>query len=177
MKCAVHSDVDATGFCRNCGKPMCALCVRPVRDVLYCEDCLATIVGIPAAATAAMPAGTSSPGLARRSRNDSRTAATRHGVRVRCSLSSWVSCPASALSTTSSTARASFISPSSCFSSSSALMARSTAAQPRRCGCASPASGSTCPSTRTAPPRLGSLGKRCKTRSSHSARAALSVRS
>ena len=47
MKCAVHTDVDATGYCRNCGKPMCALCVRPVRDVLYCEDCLASVMGIP----------------------------------------------------------------------------------------------------------------------------------
>ena len=43
MKCAVHPDVDATGFCRNCGKPMCPVCVRPVRDVLYCEDCLANV--------------------------------------------------------------------------------------------------------------------------------------
>jgi hypothetical protein len=48
MKCAVHPEADATGFCRNCGKAMCAVCVRPVRDVLYCEDCLAKIVGIPA---------------------------------------------------------------------------------------------------------------------------------
>jgi TM2 domain-containing membrane protein YozV len=48
MKCAVHSEVDATGFCRNCGKPMCPVCIRPVRDVLYCEDCLATILGHPA---------------------------------------------------------------------------------------------------------------------------------
>ncbi len=48
MKCAVHSDVDAVGYCRNCGKAMCSACVRPVRDVLYCEDCLATLVGIPA---------------------------------------------------------------------------------------------------------------------------------
>jgi hypothetical protein len=47
MKCAVHPEVDATGFCRNCGKPMCPACVRPVRDVLYCEDCLATVMGIP----------------------------------------------------------------------------------------------------------------------------------
>ena len=47
MKCAVHSEVDATGYCRNCGKAMCSTCVRPVRDVLYCEDCLAGIVGIP----------------------------------------------------------------------------------------------------------------------------------
>jgi hypothetical protein len=48
MRCAVHSDVDAVGYCRNCGKAMCSTCVRPVRDVLYCEECLATIVGIPA---------------------------------------------------------------------------------------------------------------------------------
>jgi len=48
MKCAVHTDVDATGYCRNCGKPMCSVCARPVRDVLYCEDCLATVMGHPA---------------------------------------------------------------------------------------------------------------------------------
>src|SRR5260221_3899072 len=48
MKCAVHSDVDAVGYCRNCGQAMCSTCVRPVRDVLYCEECLAGIVGIPA---------------------------------------------------------------------------------------------------------------------------------
>src|SRR5258707_5292490 len=55
MKCAVHSDVDATGYCRNCGKAMCSACCRPVRDVLYCEDCLATVMGHPAPAVAATP--------------------------------------------------------------------------------------------------------------------------
>jgi hypothetical protein len=45
MKCAVHSEVDAVGYCRNCGKALCSTCVRPVRDVLYCEDCLATVLG------------------------------------------------------------------------------------------------------------------------------------
>jgi len=45
MKCAVHSEVDAAGYCRNCGKPMCPDCVRRVRDVLYCEDCLASGMG------------------------------------------------------------------------------------------------------------------------------------
>lgn len=61
MKCAVHTDVDATGYCRNCGKPMCAACSRPVRDVLYCEDCLATVMGHPAPAPPAYapaPVGT-----------------------------------------------------------------------------------------------------------------------
>jgi TM2 domain-containing membrane protein YozV len=62
MKCAVHSDVDAVGYCRNCGKAVCPACVRPVRDVLYCEDCLATIMGIPGATPATAPvAATSAP--------------------------------------------------------------------------------------------------------------------
>src|SRR5215475_7378797 len=68
MKCAVHTDVDATGYCRNCGKPMCSACARPVRDVLYCEDCLATVMGhgAPASAPAApvTPPGTASYGAA-----------------------------------------------------------------------------------------------------------------
>jgi hypothetical protein len=80
MKCAVHSDVDAVGYCRNCGKAMCSTCVRPVRDVLYCEECLAGIVGIPAAVPAGagsavaatpgimpppvLPSSASSPGVA-----------------------------------------------------------------------------------------------------------------
>ncbi len=55
MTCAVHSDVDAVGYCRNCGKAMCSTCVRPVRDVLYCEDCLASIMGIPGVTPAAAP--------------------------------------------------------------------------------------------------------------------------
>jgi len=44
MKCAVHADVDATGYCRNCGKAMCPSCTRDVRGALYCESCLAGLV-------------------------------------------------------------------------------------------------------------------------------------
>jgi TM2 domain-containing membrane protein YozV len=58
MKCAVHPDADAVGYCRNCGKAMCTVCVRPVRDMLYCEDCLARVMGIPPAAE---PAGAPPP--------------------------------------------------------------------------------------------------------------------
>jgi hypothetical protein len=69
MKCAVHSEVDAVGYCRNCGKAMCTACSRPVREVLYCEDCLAAIAGIPAAAPdlpppGAPPRAAGSPGIA-----------------------------------------------------------------------------------------------------------------
>jgi hypothetical protein len=63
MKCAVHTDVDATGYCRNCGKPMCPACARPVHGVLYCEDCLAAITGqaAPAPALAPPPAAAPAP--------------------------------------------------------------------------------------------------------------------
>jgi hypothetical protein len=51
MNCAVHPEVEASGYCRNCGKAMCSACVRPVREVLYCEECLAKVVGLAPAAT------------------------------------------------------------------------------------------------------------------------------
>ncbi len=74
MKCAVHADRDASGFCRNCGKALCPDCARPIHDVLYCEDCVSAAMGharpspeAPAgvATQAAAPAASSaSPGLA-----------------------------------------------------------------------------------------------------------------
>jgi hypothetical protein len=42
MNCANHVDVPATAFCRTCGKPLCSTCVRDVRGVIYCEECLAS---------------------------------------------------------------------------------------------------------------------------------------
>ncbi len=59
MKCAVHAEVDAAGFCRNCGKALCDQCKRDVRGILYCEACLAELLTKPPSA----PAGPS-PGLA-----------------------------------------------------------------------------------------------------------------
>src|ERR1700737_897232 len=69
MKCAVHTDADAVGYCRNCGKAMCAVCVRPVRDVLYCEDCLANVMGhstagVPASSAPPQPVRAGNPALA-----------------------------------------------------------------------------------------------------------------
>jgi hypothetical protein len=57
MNCAAHPDTEASGYCRNCGKAMCAACSHRVRDVLYCEDCLAQHVGLP-------PVAPQSPGVA-----------------------------------------------------------------------------------------------------------------
>lgn len=70
MKCAVHTDVDATGFCRNCGKALCAQCAREIRGALYCEECLARMMANPAPAPtgypypAPLPPGAPNPGAA-----------------------------------------------------------------------------------------------------------------
>jgi len=40
MNCAYHSDQSAVAYCRTCGKALCANCTRPVKGVIYCEDCL-----------------------------------------------------------------------------------------------------------------------------------------
>ena len=40
MNCANHADVSAVAYCRTCGKALCTNCTRPVRGVIYCEECL-----------------------------------------------------------------------------------------------------------------------------------------
>lgn len=55
MKCAVHTEVDAKGFCRNCGKGLCDACARDVRGIPYCEECLAGIIAAPQPATSVAP--------------------------------------------------------------------------------------------------------------------------
>jgi len=61
MNCANHADASAVAYCRTCGKALCANCTRPVRGVIYCEDCLgAKMEGIPAG-TAGFVSGTFSP--------------------------------------------------------------------------------------------------------------------
>jgi hypothetical protein len=47
MTCAAHSDREATGYCRNCGKALCPECTREVRGALYCEDCLSNLLAGP----------------------------------------------------------------------------------------------------------------------------------
>ena len=67
MKCAVHAEMDAVNYCRNCGKALCAECKRDVRGVIYCEDCLAASVLAPRpplpTPSPAVP-GAPNPGLA-----------------------------------------------------------------------------------------------------------------
>jgi TM2 domain-containing membrane protein YozV len=76
MNCATHTAVAAVAYCRTCGKPLCAACVRDVRGTMFCEQCLAERVagalpptpvpGIGAASTSPSYAGERlpSPGMA-----------------------------------------------------------------------------------------------------------------
>jgi hypothetical protein len=47
MNCAVHTEVEASRYCRQCGKPLCMECTRDVSGMVYCEKCLAELVTRP----------------------------------------------------------------------------------------------------------------------------------
>lgn len=38
MNCYLHPETTATGFCRSCGRPLCATCQRPSEGTIYCQD-------------------------------------------------------------------------------------------------------------------------------------------
>jgi hypothetical protein len=57
MNCANHADVSAAAYCRTCGKALCANCTRPVRGVIYCEDCLGARMEAPSGTTAGFAPG------------------------------------------------------------------------------------------------------------------------
>lgn len=45
MNCANHPNQSVASYCQNCGKALCAECVRPVSSSVYCEQCLAERLG------------------------------------------------------------------------------------------------------------------------------------
>jgi len=65
VTCAVHPGVAAVAYCRTCGKPLCASCLRDVRGVIYCESCLAErLAGVQPALPPQPPAAFVPPGPA-----------------------------------------------------------------------------------------------------------------
>jgi hypothetical protein len=44
MNCANHADLQATAFCRTCGKPMCDQCRRDAYGTVYCDEHFAATV-------------------------------------------------------------------------------------------------------------------------------------
>jgi hypothetical protein len=62
MNCANHADASAVAYCRTCGKALCANCTRPVKGVIYCEECLgARMEGTTPPVSAGFVAGTVPP--------------------------------------------------------------------------------------------------------------------
>ena len=62
MNCANHADASAVAYCRTCGKGLCANCTRPVKGVIYCEDCLgAKMAGTVPPINAAFAPGAAGP--------------------------------------------------------------------------------------------------------------------
>lgn len=61
MNCANHPDTAVVAYCQQCGKPLCAQCVRPVSGHIYCETCLAARLGVP---PAGVPGAQVPPGVA-----------------------------------------------------------------------------------------------------------------
>jgi hypothetical protein len=57
MNCATHNNVAAVAYCRACGKPLCATCVRDVRGTMFCEHCLAERVASALPPTPVNPPG------------------------------------------------------------------------------------------------------------------------
>ena len=60
MNCANHAESPAVAYCRSCGKPLCSVCSRDVRGVIYCEECLAAHISgaVPAGSAVVPPADT-----------------------------------------------------------------------------------------------------------------------
>lgn len=66
MNCANHADASAVAYCRTCGKALCANCTRPVKGVIYCEDCLGAKMqgAMPAGVAAGVPGAPPPPSYA-----------------------------------------------------------------------------------------------------------------
>lgn len=48
MNCANHPETEASAFCRECGKPMCAECRQPALGSVYCQEHVPVTVPPPA---------------------------------------------------------------------------------------------------------------------------------
>ncbi len=38
MNCATHTETEATGYCRSCGKPLCSACQHTAQGTLFCAE-------------------------------------------------------------------------------------------------------------------------------------------
>lgn len=60
MNCATHTETEATGYCRSCGKPLCSACQYTAQGTLFCAE-HAPAQSTTAEAAAGSPAGPGVP--------------------------------------------------------------------------------------------------------------------
>jgi len=64
MNCYVHTEQEATAYCRSCGRPLCSACQTTSRGTVFCREHEPPAEPTPAAAPVAAPPSSVSPGLA-----------------------------------------------------------------------------------------------------------------
>ncbi len=65
MNCYIHTDVEATAYCRQCGRPLCSACQRTAHGTVYCvEHAPVTEAVREPAQPVVAPGASASPGLA-----------------------------------------------------------------------------------------------------------------
>jgi hypothetical protein len=64
MTCYLHTDLEATAYCRSCGRPLCGACQRIAQGTVYCMEHAPAERAPVASAQPLAPAETVSPGLA-----------------------------------------------------------------------------------------------------------------
>ncbi len=65
MNCHFHAEMEASAYCRSCGKPLCSACQRTSKGTVYCQEHAPPLdTPPPAAPAAAAPPSSISPGLA-----------------------------------------------------------------------------------------------------------------
>lgn len=62
MNCAQHSEIIATAYCRECGKPMCQECQRPALGSVFCEEHLPATQPVASSVPVAYSPVASAPG-------------------------------------------------------------------------------------------------------------------
>jgi len=64
MNCATHTETEATGYCRACGKPLCPACQNTAQGTLYCAEHVPAQAAAPPSAPAPGPAAPPPPSSA-----------------------------------------------------------------------------------------------------------------
>jgi hypothetical protein len=64
MNCYMHTDQEATSYCRSCGRPLCGACQKTAQGTVYCPEHAPAVAAEQPLPHHAAPPASISPGLA-----------------------------------------------------------------------------------------------------------------